>query len=187
MVVYGLANPDARKIGYRLLEFAVRECWGLEQLPEIVREERGKPVFAEPRNCHFNLSHSGQWVVCGVDYAPVGIDIQQVRPCREELLKRVCSPEEQDWYRARGSRAEDFSLLWAMKESKCKFTGEGLKMPISDIQIPLPKGEEGRLELDGLSFYLKRGENWQFCLCTRSKWDGDIHWIAPGDTTHIKE
>ena len=187
MLVLGLADPRARKQGYGLLQLAARECWGLERLPELVREARGKPYFQDAPNCHFNISHSGAWVVCAADHLPVGVDIQKVRPCREELLRRVCSPAEQKWYRERGSAPEDFSLLWAIKESLCKYTGEGLRLPISEIQVPLPVGDEELLEQDGLRFYLKRDRDWQICLCTQGVWDGCIRWLDSAEIPYIKE
>ncbi len=55
--------------------------------------ENGKP-YAKGLNVHFNISHSGDFVVCAVDNNPVGIDIEKVRPIDYFVIKRVCSEQE---------------------------------------------------------------------------------------------
>ena len=179
MVVYGIRDDRARRLAYPLLALAVREQWGMESLPDMERGARGKPFFPQHPHRQFNLSHSGSLAVCALDDAPVGVDIQMVQQRREKLIGRVCSDRERDWLRRRGDRAEDFALLWAMKESRCKYRGEGLPLPVSNLSVPLPEGEEQVLEWEGLCFYLASGEDWRFALCGSGAWDGRIHWVGP--------
>lgn len=179
MVVYGIQDEQARKLAYPLLTWAAGLHWEMKELPEVARGERGKPFFPQRPHCQFNLSHSGTLAVCALDETPVGVDIQIVQNRREKLIDRVCSARERDWLRRRGDCAEDFALLWAMKESRCKYSGEGLRQPISDISVPLPEDEEPFLEWEGLRFWLARGDGWRFALCGCGTWDGTIHWIDP--------
>lgn len=51
-------------------------------------EGNGKPVVRQLPSFHFNLSHSGDWVVCAVDDAPVGIDIEEIKPIDLAIAKR---------------------------------------------------------------------------------------------------
>lgn len=77
----------------------------------------GKPYIAELPDFHFNLSHSGNYVVCGVADTEIGVDIQKVKaPVRDALARRVRQDNEQG----------DFFDIWAAKEAYCKCTGEGL-------------------------------------------------------------
>lgn len=184
MVIYALEHPQARKLAYRLLERCVELHWDLSPMPELVRGERGKPFFPDFPNHHFNISHSGEIVVCALDSAPVGVDIQKARQWREGLLREVCSPEERDWMRRRDDSQEAFAQLWSMKEARCKHSGRGLRRPISAISVPLPEEGEDTLELDGLRYYLHSGPGWQMCLCGTGEWDGKIHWFRE---TEIKE
>lgn len=179
MVVYGIQEAQARKLAYPLLARAAGLHWGMNTLPELARGERGKPYFPQWPRCQFNISHSGTLAVCALDETPVGVDIQIVQNRREKLVDRVCNPRERNWLRRRGERAEDFALLWAMKESRCKYSGEGLRQPISDISVPLPEEAEQLLEWEGLQFWLAEGDGWRFALCGRGTWDGTIHWINP--------
>ncbi len=185
MVVYALEHPRARELSHALLARCVRLYWGISPLPELERGEHGKPFFPALPRCCFNLSHSGDLAVCALDSAPVGVDIQRTRPARESLLREVCSPEEREWLRRRGDGPEDFALLWSMKEARCKYTGQGLRRPISAIRVPLPGAGEEALELDGLRFYLGSGPGWRLCLCGTGMWDGNVIWLP--ETEIIKE
>ena len=179
MIVYAIRCKDARKLAYHLLAWAAGQHWGMEKLPEVAREERGKPYFPQFPNCRFNVSHSGDLAVCALSDQPVGVDIQTVRQRREKLMDRVCSADEREWLRRRGDRAEDFSVLWALKESRCKQSGEGLRLPLSGLSVPLPEEEEKILEWEELRFWLAQGADWRFALCGSGDWDGIIHWIDP--------
>ena len=178
MVVYGAQHPDPRKLTLPLLERAVHLRWGLKPPLRLERTARGKPFFPEHPDLHFNISHSGSFLVCALDSAPVGVDIQVHRPSRTAFLDRLCSAEERTWLKARQDSPAAFALLWTMKESRCKWSGQGLTRPISNIAVPLPFGDEERLFLNDLIFSLRCGPDWQLCLFSTSDWDGEIQWIS---------
>lgn len=56
-------------------------------------KEHGKP-YAKDLAVEFNISHSGDIVVCAVDDKPIGIDIEQIRPIDLTVAKRICTDEE---------------------------------------------------------------------------------------------
>ena len=119
MVLYGAEHLTERAQAYDLLERAARLHWGWDRLPELAREERGKPYFPGAPQYHFNLSHSGPFALCALSDRPVGVDIQVVRPAwSPKLVDRSCTPEERSWLAALGDRPEDFAALWACKESE---------------------------------------------------------------------
>ncbi len=119
------AGPDAAALpprsgrrdsawGISLLAWAVRRVWGLP-LPELAEDEHGKPFFPEYPRCHFSLSHSGGFVLCGLDCAPLGVDVQLRRPLRPGTAEKLM-PEGADL---------DFFQLWALRESYLKLDGRG--------------------------------------------------------------
>ena len=55
--------------------------------------EHRKP-YAVDLDVEFNISHSGDMVVCAVDDYPVGIDIEQIRPIDLSVAKHVCTEDE---------------------------------------------------------------------------------------------
>lgn len=101
-----------------------------EPLPLTYRYgERGKPYF-ERIPLYFNLSHSGDYVLCAVSEREVGADIQRFQPVdMMRLAKRFFSePECQELVRCEETRErqELFFRLWARKEAYGKLTGEGV-------------------------------------------------------------
>ncbi len=150
---------------HALLREAVRLTWGWEELPRLGREERGKPWFPERPGYCFNLSHSGPYALCALGHAPVGADVEQVRPRRPFLPQRALSPEELRWFQVLGGRWEDFYTLWTMKEAKVKCLGSGLDRSPGEISVPLlAPGDTGTLE--GLTFTSYAGPGWRAALCS---------------------
>ena len=88
--------------------------------------ENEKPYFAE-LPFYFNLSHSGQYVLCGLSEEEIGADIQQHCACdRRRLADRFFSEQEKGALAACGEDEALFFRLWARKEAYGKLTGEGI-------------------------------------------------------------
>ena len=176
MVIYGADGLTKREQAHALLSLAVKETWGWAVLPPLQTGEHGKPFFTgRPDRC-FNLSHSGSLVLCALDERPVGVDIQVVKPFRPGLPRRVCSDGELAWIGEGEDRWGRFALLWALKECRVKYTGEGLTRPIPGIAVPLPGEGEGPLELDGLHFRTWSGPGWRAAACGESVPPVEINW-----------
>lgn len=113
-------------------------------------EPYGKPYVAGLPSFHFNLSHSGRWIVCAVDGEPVGIDIERVKPVNFEIAERFFSKEE---YRSLMEKEETERLsffydLWTIKESFVKQVGKGLSMPLDSFSINISVNHEISLKLE---------------------------------------
>ncbi len=137
MQTYSAVGERGSDLSQSLLQAACRCHWGMESLPPIEREQWGKPTF-QLEGHQFNLSHSGGVVICCLATHPVGVDIQLPRPSRTAFLDKVCSQAEREWMLEREDSPQAFALLWAMKESLCKYTGRGITRPISNLIVPLP-------------------------------------------------
>ena len=118
MFLYRAEGLTARSQARELLALAAAEVWGLASLPEISRRKGGKPFFPEYEGLQFNLSHSGEFALCALDEAPVGVDIQIVKAWRPALPRRVCSQLELDWLEAQPEFWPSFAQLWTLKESR---------------------------------------------------------------------
>lgn len=178
MVIYGAEGLTARSQARELLALAAAEHWGLAPLPAISRLEKGKPYFPEAPQRQFNLSHSGSLALCALDSSPVGVDIQVVKSWRSSLPQRVCSAGELSWLEEQQDRCFAFAMLWALKESRVKESGQGLTVPIREIRIPLPRPEPQ--QLDGLWFSVYRGENWAGAVCGHTPPPQSILWRSLG-------
>lgn len=105
------------------------------------KTKTGKP-FAKDLPVEFNISHSGDMVVCAVDDKPVGIDIEKIHPIDLNVAKRIYRneellylfgyiPTEQDFvYTTDQDLLIRFFQLWTAKEAYGKCTGVG----VSDIR-----------------------------------------------------
>ena len=96
------------------------------------------------------------------------------------LLEQVCAPRERAWLERQPRRTRAFTLLWCLKESRCKQSGQGLSFPISGIPVPLPEEGEQVLSLDGLYFSLSPGPDYALCLCASAPW-GEGPTLVPFD------
>ena len=105
---------------YLLLQRALREEYGLSEVPPFCIGEHGKPVLEGYPDIHFNLSHCREAVACVVSIHPVGIDIEMVDSYDEALLPTTMNEKEQQML------LESFIRFWTMKESLLKLTGEGI-------------------------------------------------------------
>ena len=101
--------------------------FGLKEF-KIIRD--GKPYI---ENCayHFNISHSGDWLLLAVGDAPVGADIEKITKIRPKTVEKFFSKIEQDRVEKEGKNA--FFEIWTQKESYVKYTGEGMKSLSKDL------------------------------------------------------
>ena len=104
-----------------------------------------KPFLQTYPDIHFNISHCHGLVACAFAPAPVGIDVEQIRPFRDHLLPRVLTPEEQEQLEAFGtterSRQEWFFRFWTLKESRIKQSGVGMSVRLSSFSFQItPEG-----------------------------------------------
>lgn len=176
MVLYGTYGLTHRTQAYHLLSIAAKEHWGLSPLPQLVRAPLGKPAFSSGQGLEFNLSHSGSFALCALDHAPVGVDIQLVKSWRPSLPRRVCSPKEMEWLENQENFWRGFTALWAMKESRAKQSGQGLRGSIAAISVPLPRSNETLYAHQRLWFRLYFGPDWVGSACGTAPPPEEIHW-----------
>lgn len=135
-------------VGEMLARKAIAEWCGVA--PESISfgiKEHGKP-YAIDLSIEFNISHSGDMVVCAVDDKPIGIDIEKIRPIDLTVAERICTdkellyifghtPTEQDFtYTTNTEILTRFFELWTAKEAYGKFVGSGIAS-IKNIPIKI--------------------------------------------------
>ena len=100
----------------------------------------GKPILLNPHGIYFNISHSGNWVVCAIDDdGPVGVDVEVIKPIDLAIAERFFSSEE---YISLINQPEElqlkyFFLIWTLKESYIKAEGKGLSIPLNSFSIKI--------------------------------------------------
>lgn len=179
---------DEHEAVRRLLLYAMTREYGLKRIPEETAGPYGKPLFRDHPAC-FSLSHTKGAMCCAVFPFPVGADVEHPRPIREALLNRVCTEEEQAFLRAASDMPAAFCLLWSLKESRMKLSGEGLRFGPKNARF-LPDGAGGwRSAEPGIevrAFTLPDGD--ALTLCAASPLPEDFLTVPPEylpDARHI--
>lgn len=84
----------------------------------------GKP-FVENCIYNFNISHSGEYIVCAISNNSVGIDIEEEIIDYDNILDIVCTNKEVELVRGSLDPKKIFTKLWVLKESYLKAIGKG--------------------------------------------------------------
>lgn len=125
-----------------LLRYALRQALNLSEFT-AERDEWGKPHIQGREDFHYNLSHSGRWVVIAYGASPVGIDVERIRmdAGKEKIARRHFTPEEQTYLFSAGeeAKAERFFQIWTAKESYLKYLGTGLQRSLNSFSV-VPDG-----------------------------------------------
>jgi 4'-phosphopantetheinyl transferase len=126
---YRFAEDKTRSlVGFSLL------CTALGYIPSaFLYSEHKKPFL--PKGPHFNISHSEDCAAVAVASTAVGIDAESLRAAPMEVSHRVFTKAERDWIMHAENRDQAFFHLWTRKESYIKMTGDGLYVPLQELEV----------------------------------------------------
>lgn len=103
---------------------------------------QGKPRITGRPDFHYNLSHSGDWVVLACSDSEVGVDVEKIRmdPGKENIARRCFTPDEQAYvFEDPELTAQRFFRIWTGKESYLKYLGTGLAKSLASFSILSPE------------------------------------------------
>jgi len=102
---------------------------------EFLTNAYGKPFLINNPHIHFNISHAGNFVACAVSNVPVGIDIELLAKTIDlKIANRFFTPDESAYIMA-GEHMLRFYEIWTKKESRIKWEGKGLSMPLPSFDV----------------------------------------------------
>lgn len=114
-------------IGEILTRVTIKKNFGIAITEQkFSYEKNGKPYLCGYPEIHFNLSHSGKYVVCALSDKPIGIDVQKVNRYNPDVAKRVCSNVEVEQIENSADIDSEFTKLWTKKEAVLKKYGTGI-------------------------------------------------------------
>ncbi|MBN1272594.1 MAG: 4'-phosphopantetheinyl transferase superfamily protein [Candidatus Aminicenantes bacterium] len=115
-------------------------------------EKYGKPFLSDGNSLHFNVSHSGEWVVCIFDNGPVGVDIEQIKDIEYGLFEDCFACGEWEFLQDAGfsESLKRFYQLWTLKESYIKMTGKGFDTSLSSFAVKPHPGGKYSVVVDGM-------------------------------------
>ena len=126
---------DDRKrsvLAFVLLQRALREEYGMTEVPDFVYNEFGKPSLPN-LPLHFSLSHCKDAVACAVSDYNIGIDVESIVAYNPDVARRGCTAAELEMLEQSENKDVDFIILWTIKEAISKYEGMGLSLPFSEI------------------------------------------------------
>ena len=146
-------------------QFLLRRALGEETYEKVdfAKNEHGKPyIVRDP--IHYNISHSGQYVVLVTANSEVGVDIQEKRSAyKESVAKRFFSDKE--WKdiskcESEEDKKESFYRIWCRKESYGKYLGTGLSTEVLQTNVLVDVDDVQWIEYEAVNGY-------QLCICNR--------------------
>lgn len=99
----------------------------------------GKPRITGA-DLHVSVSHSGRKVAVALTRAaPIGVDVEAISHADVDELQRFCLTANEPV-----NRLAEFYCYWCRKESVVKATGDGLRVPLTEVLVS-PAEEPARL------------------------------------------
>ncbi|QSB25097.1 4'-phosphopantetheinyl transferase superfamily protein [Flavobacterium sp. CLA17] len=109
-----------------------------------------KPYF-EDHVIQFNISHSGEIVVCAItDATEIGIDIEIITDVAIDDFKIQMTKNEWNKISNSNDQKNAFFEYWTQKEAVIKAHGHGLTIPLQSFEII-----DNQTRIQGEKFYLK--------------------------------
>ena len=140
-----ISRPEDKRLslGVELLLKKALSDIGIDNY-KVERSKNGKPCIKGEENLFFNLSHSGERVMCAVSSLEVGCDVEKIKPVNLKIAKRFFFENEYKAIAELTTEEEQqnmFFRLWTLKESFMKVTGLGMKLPLDSFSIEISKNE----------------------------------------------
>ena len=167
-----IPKKEQHKEAYQLLQRTLKKDYGIEELPAIIREEGGKPVF---KDCplHFNLSHTDTGIACVISDRPCGIDIQTIAK-NTRVARKVCSEKEEANIKKSQEAEQLFTRYWTCKEAYVKQSGEGIRNDMKQLDFSAYDGEESFIAY-GRYFICKSEESFKLTVCLAEESKADAY------------
>ncbi len=110
-------------------QMIAEQCGIHEEAIRFSVSEHGKP-YTTSAAVQFNISHSGDYVLCALSDSPVGADIEAIRPVEERMIRFVCTEKELayvlDSTVTQEEKLRRFFRVWTAKEAYFKYCGTGI-------------------------------------------------------------
>lgn len=142
---------------------------------EFEKNKYGKPYLKNHDNYYFNISHSGDWVVCAIDDEEIGIDVEKIKDIDLAIAQRYFSPKEYANLQEQpeSNKYSYFFDLWSLKESYIKAAGMGLSLSLSSFSVLISDdGIELDTENDFSNCYFKQYDidcGYKFSVCAQKE------------------
>lgn len=113
----------------------------------FVHSENGKPSLPECFGWHFNISHSGEYILAAISSNLVGIDVEKKRNTNLSVAKRFFHTKEYDFLISQSEEDQQdlFFRMWTLKESFVKAMGWGIANSLNLFSV-IPENDSLHFE-----------------------------------------
>jgi 4'-phosphopantetheinyl transferase len=140
-----------------IAKYVIKQEFDLDKY--ILKKNRyGKPYLEDYTDKYFNISHSGDWIICGVSDYELGVDVEEKKEFRDilEIAKRFFSIDESNYLLEINNNDEQLTAfydIWTKKESFIKAVGQGISLNLGSFSVPINLKENKRIKYDNLCWY----------------------------------
>ena len=138
-------------LGRLLLRNGLKKIGSPIDVKNIEYDSYNKP-YLKNENMQFNISHSGNIVVCVIcDATEIGVDIEIIKDINVSDYKIQMT--EREWHSIHDSKDTKMAFFnyWTQKEAAMKAEGNGLSIPLKSFEII-----DNTTIINGEKFFLKK-------------------------------
>ena len=172
MLIISMIGLDKREFHSHAHKM-LRECLrnkGIEysEATPVTRGRLGKPSLTEHPDVHYNISHADGIAACMVSELECGIDCENVRDFRPNVMKRAFSAKEREMVEKAPESERNllFFRLWTLKEAYVKALGTGISYPLADAEF-IFDGDNIETDIDNCYFrqYILKNGRYVVSIC----------------------
>lgn len=129
-----------------LIYYALNTCGKNWKEKYIYYNEYGKPFVKNTKDFHFNLSHSGKWIVIAYGKTEMGIDIERIKADKTNIADAFFLEKERNYINESPiGKDKRFCRIWTLKESYIKYLGSGLTTELTAFCIGIERTEKEKI------------------------------------------
>ncbi len=143
-------DAQSSLVGRLLLKCGSKQ-FGAQVDPNELRFNASQKPYFKHSPLAFNISHSGNLVVCAIsDYCEIGLDIEHLRPIEiSDFKPQMTSNEWSDVVDSKNT-IKSFFDYWTQKEAVLKAHGSGMSTPLKSFE-----NRNYKTHVNGADFFLK--------------------------------
>lgn len=129
--------------GDLLIRYLICKRFNMENKEIIFSKNKFGRPYIKDLSFSFNISHSGDWVLCVIDKDNVAVDIEKIKEAKLDIAKRFFTKTEYDSLiqMDRKNQNNYFYILWTIKESYIKWLGTGMSNTLNSFNVSLTENK----------------------------------------------
>lgn len=153
-------------LSFMLLKFGLHDIGMKADNIEFAYKNNGKP-YIKNEKVFFNISHKDDIIICGLFDYECGVDIEKIKPYKQNLAERIYSSDEIKLLLQSDNKQEVFARIWTVKESYLKYKGIGIAANLQSV--------EKNIQEDNLYIYSQRYNEYIISACLPVKSDIEVY------------